>query len=129
MLMVDSTVWFDTTTGISTGMSAILDSRSCIPEASAVSEGLARQSQSFIRLQAEADNLAAQMQEFETAHCMLAEITDYIYFLQRKVTLPDIYAAEVQHAVLEYALRSGRKDSLVHLEEEFADYDQQFPRD
>ena len=60
---------------------------------------------------------------------VLAEITDYVYYLRRKVTLPNIYAAEVQHEVLEYTLRSGRQDSLVHLEEEFADYDQQFPRD
>ena len=37
------------------------------------------------------------------------------------------YAAEVQHEVLEYSLRSGRQDSLVHLEEEFADYGVEWP--
>jgi len=58
---------------------------------------------------------------------VLAEITDYIYFLRRNVTLPDVYAAEVQHEVLEYSLRSGRQDSLVHLEEEFADYGVEWP--
>lgn len=59
---------------------------------------------------------------------VLAEIADYVYYLRRKVTLPDVYAAEVQHEVLEYTLRRGRQDSLTHLEEEFADYDQQSVR-
>lgn len=59
---------------------------------------------------------------------VLAEIADYVYFLRRKVTMPDVYAAEVHREMLQYTLRSGRQDSLTHLEEEFADYDQQFPR-
>lgn len=32
------------------------------------------------------------------------------------------------HEAAEYTLRRGRQDSLVHLEAEFADYAQQFPR-
>lgn len=32
---------------------------------------------------------------------VLAEITNYVYFLRRRVTLPDAYAAKVQHEVLE----------------------------
>ena len=50
-------------------------------------------------------------------------------YLRRKVTMPDLYAAEVHGGMLQYTLRGGRQDSLTHLEEEFADYDQQFPRD
>ncbi|MCB9126175.1 MAG: hypothetical protein H6643_16920 [Caldilineaceae bacterium] len=60
---------------------------------------------------------------------VLAEIADYVYYLRRKVTMPDVYAAEVHRGMLQYTLRGGRQDSLTHLEEEFADYDQQFPRD
>jgi hypothetical protein len=41
MLMADSTVWLDTTTGTSTGMNVILDSKSCMRESSAVIEGAA----------------------------------------------------------------------------------------
>ena len=33
------------------------------------------------------------------------------------------------NVLLRHTLRSDRHDSLAHLEEEFADYDQQFPRD
>ena len=36
--------------------------------------------------------------------------------------------AALSEALLRYTLRSGWHDSLTHLEEEFADYDQQFPR-
>ncbi len=59
---------------------------------------------------------------------ILAEIADYVLYLRRKVVAPDTYAVEQREALLRYALHSGWHDSLAHLEEEFADYDQQFPR-
>jgi hypothetical protein len=48
--------------------------------------------------------------------------------LRRKAEAPDMYAAEQREALLHQTLRNGWHDSLTHLEEEFADYDQHFPR-
>ena len=38
---------------------------------------------------------------------VLAEIADYVYYLRRKVTMPDLYAAEVHRGMLQYTLRGG----------------------
>lgn len=59
---------------------------------------------------------------------ILAEIADYVLFLRRKAEAPDTYAAEQREALLHQTLRNGWHNSLTHLEEEFADYDQHFPR-
>ena len=58
---------------------------------------------------------------------VLAEIADFVFFLRRKVTEPSAYAADQESTLLQRTLRVGWQESLLHLEEEFAYYEQRFP--
>ena len=51
---------------------------------------------------------------------MLAEITDFVYFVRRRMAQPQDFAEE---------LRRLSRSEAVHLEEEFAGYDQRYPRE
>ncbi len=51
---------------------------------------------------------------------MLAEITDFVYFVRRRMAQPQDFAAELR--------RLGRNEA-IHLEEEFAGYDRRYPRE
>ena len=58
----------------------------------------------------------------------LAEIADFVFFLRHKVRNPNAFAVEVDQSILQSTMRVGWQESLAHLEEEFADYEQCFPR-
>ena len=57
----------------------------------------------------------------------LAEIADFIYFLRKRVQQPDIFAEELQSALLGEELNQLSRDEEAHLEQEFADYEQHYP--
>jgi len=58
---------------------------------------------------------------------LLAEITDFIYFIRRRVTEPKIYAEELESILLGKELQQLNQDWASHLEEEFMDYDKLYP--
>jgi len=51
---------------------------------------------------------------------MLAEITDLMYFVRRRVAQPQDFAEE---------LRRLSRSQSIHLEQELAGYDQRYPRE
>ena len=59
---------------------------------------------------------------------LLAEIADFVFFLRHKIDEPDAFAVEAEQSLLQPAMQVGWQESLAHLEEEFADYEQRFPR-
>lgn len=58
----------------------------------------------------------------------LAEIADFVFFLHYKIDNPNAFVVEVDQTPAQPAMRAGWQASLAHLEEEFADYEQRFPR-
>ena len=58
----------------------------------------------------------------------LAEIADFIYFIRRRATQPQAFAEELQNALIARDLRHLSRSETTHLEEEFADYEQLYPR-
>ena len=58
----------------------------------------------------------------------LAEIADFVLFLRHKLEYPNVFVEEVGQSLLQPAMQVGWQESLAHLEEEFVDYDQRFPR-
>ncbi len=59
---------------------------------------------------------------------LLREVADLVYLLRRRLQDPDRFAEE-QHAFLLAAqLTQLGRDEQRHLEEEFAEYEQRFPR-
>ncbi len=59
----------------------------------------------------------------------LAEIVDFIYFLRKRMRQPDLFAEELRNALLEEELKQLSSDEEAHLEQEFADYEQRYPRE
>lgn len=60
---------------------------------------------------------------------VLAEITDFIYFVRTRVLQPQAFAEEIQSILLRADLRQLSRDEEAHLEQEFAGHDQLYPRD
>ncbi len=59
----------------------------------------------------------------------LAEIADFIYFLRKRAQQPDVFAEELRSALLGEELKQLSQDEETHLEQEFADYEQRYPRE
>ena len=59
----------------------------------------------------------------------LAEIADFVYFLRKRVQQPDIFAEELRNALLGEELKQLSRDEEVHVEQEFADYEQRYPHE
>jgi len=59
----------------------------------------------------------------------LAEIVDFIYFLRKRARQPDIFAEELRSVLLGEELKQLSRDEETHLEQEFADYEQRYPRE
>ena len=60
---------------------------------------------------------------------VLAEIADFIYFLRKRVLRPQVFEEELQSALLGEELKQLSRAEEAHLEKEFADYDQLYPRE
>lgn len=58
---------------------------------------------------------------------ILAEIADFVFFVRRRVTEPEIYAEELESILLNKELQQLDQDWTTHLEEEFVDYDKRYP--
>ncbi len=59
----------------------------------------------------------------------LAEIADFIYFLRKRAQQPEVFAAELRDTLLGKELLQLSRDEEAHLEQEFADYEQRYPRE
>ena len=59
----------------------------------------------------------------------LAEIADFIYFLRKRAQQPQIFTEELRSALLGEELKQFSRDEEIHLEQEFADYEQRYPRE
>lgn len=57
----------------------------------------------------------------------LAQIADYVYFIRQRVTHPKQFEAALHQALLNSELQTLAEDEFLHLEEEFADYQQKYP--
>lgn len=60
---------------------------------------------------------------------ILAEIADFVYCLRKRVLHPQAFEEERLVALLRAELRQLSRDEEAHLEREFADYDQRYPRE
>ncbi len=59
----------------------------------------------------------------------LAEIVDFIYFVRKRALQPQAFEEELQNALLNTELRQLSRDEEAHLEKEFEDYDERYPRE
>jgi len=59
---------------------------------------------------------------------LLDEIIDFVYLLRKRAFDPQGFAAEQQAFLLHSQLAQLSQDEAQHLEEEFAGYDQRYPR-
>jgi hypothetical protein len=65
----------------------------------------------------------------ELPESALAEIADFIYFVRLK-TASRIYSeAELYSLLLDLEMKQMASQSLNHLEEEFANYDERYPKE
>jgi hypothetical protein len=60
---------------------------------------------------------------------ILAEITDFVYFVRKRTLYPRAFEDELRHSLLDIELRQLSRAEEAHLEQEFEDYDQRFPRE
>jgi len=58
----------------------------------------------------------------------LREIADFVYFVRRRAVDPKSFETEQFRALIGEDLSVLDESELKHLEEEFADYDSQYPR-
>lgn len=58
----------------------------------------------------------------------LAEITDFIFFVRKKVLQPQAFEEELRGELLRTELKQLSRDEAHHLEKEFEGYDQLHPR-
>lgn len=59
----------------------------------------------------------------------LEEIAELILLLRRKFFRPDDFKNELRAALLASELRQASRGEQAHLEEEFKDYDERYPRE
>lgn len=60
---------------------------------------------------------------------LLAEVANFVYFVRKQVEDPDAFAAEQYRLLLTKTLGQLDTHELNHLDAEFADYEQRFPRE
>ena len=58
---------------------------------------------------------------------VLAEIAHFVFFMRKRITHPQSFEAELQTVLLEEDLTHLWEAELVHLEEEFTNYEQDYP--
>jgi hypothetical protein len=58
---------------------------------------------------------------------MLAEITDFVYFVRKRALQPQAFAEELRNTLLLAELRQLSYTEELHLEQEFDNYDQRYP--
>ncbi len=58
---------------------------------------------------------------------LLAEITDFIYFIRKRALQPQAFEEELQNLLLETELKRLGHDEAAHLEKEFEGYDERYP--
>ena len=58
----------------------------------------------------------------------LAEITDFVYFVRKRVLQPKDYQNELHDLLLAAERRQLSRQEAAHLEGEFAGYEQHYPR-
>ncbi len=59
----------------------------------------------------------------------LEEIADFVVFLRKKKLDPHAFHEDLQGLGLNLQLKILSREEDLHLEKEFADYEQRFPRD
>jgi hypothetical protein len=59
---------------------------------------------------------------------ILVEIVDFIYFIRQRAFYPHIFEEELKNQILEIELKQLSRNEETHLEKEFSDYDQLYPR-
>lgn len=59
----------------------------------------------------------------------LAEVADFVFFVRRRLIQPKVFDEELRQALLRVDLRQVSHDETAHLNEEFAGYEQRFPRE
>lgn len=59
---------------------------------------------------------------------LLREVADFVYLLRKRVQDPQAFAEEQRNFLLAAELTQLSRDEERHLEEEFAEYEQRFPR-
>jgi len=60
---------------------------------------------------------------------VLAEITDFVYFVRKRLLQPQAFEEELQSILLHEELRQLSRDEEAHVEQEFAGCDQLYPRE
>jgi uncharacterized membrane protein YebE (DUF533 family) len=60
---------------------------------------------------------------------VLAEIADFVYFLRKRATQPDLFEEERYIALLHGELNLLQTNELAHLEAEIEGYDQRYPHE
>ena len=60
---------------------------------------------------------------------MLAEIADFVYFVRKRVQQPQVFEEEQRNALLGVELKQLSREEEAHLEEEFENYEQLYPRE
>ena len=60
---------------------------------------------------------------------VLAEITDFVYFVRKRVLQPQAYEDELHALRLRAELKQLSRDEEAHLEREFENYEQRYPRE
>jgi len=60
---------------------------------------------------------------------ILAEVVDFVYFVRQRVLQPRMIEDDLRNAVLRAELRQFSRDEEVHLDKEFASYEQLYPRE
>lgn len=60
---------------------------------------------------------------------ILAEIADFISFVRQRALQPQTFNEELQNALREDELKNLSRTEEAHLEEEFAGYEQHYPRE
>jgi hypothetical protein len=59
----------------------------------------------------------------------IAEITDFVYFVRKRLLQPQDYENEVHSLLLKAELKQLSRDDEAHLEKEFENYEQYCPRE
>ena len=60
---------------------------------------------------------------------VLSEIADFVYFLRKRALQPHAFEEERKGALLGEELKKLSRNEEEHLEKEFEDYDQRYPRE
>jgi hypothetical protein len=60
---------------------------------------------------------------------LLCEIADFVLFIRKRKTDPDTFQEDLYRALAGVELKSLSRDEEAHLEQEFQDYDQRYPKE